>query len=187
LPRLKRGQDVSVSLPSSENSFFIIDASALLSGMELPLEGRLATTQSAVEEVRKGKAGVKLDYLLETRLDVLQPSKGSIEEIVGLGKELGDLISKTDAELLALAKENNAVLLTDDYSMQNIASLLKMKWKGMLQKGISNEIEWGFRCTGCKKRYKEKTDCCPICGAALRRSPIKITTCQSASSEAGRS
>ena len=173
--------------PVEHTDFFVVDASALLSGMELPLDVRLATTPSAVEEVRNGKAGKRLDYLLESRLEVLQPSEGSIEEIVGWGKELGDLISKTDAELLALAKENHAVLLTDDYSMQNIASRLGMAWKGLLQKGITNEIEWGFRCTGCKKRYKENMDCCPVCGAALRRSPLKITTCQNASSEADRS
>ncbi len=151
------------------------------------MDCRLFTTSTVLSEVKKGKAGKRLEYLLASRLDVMEPAEDKVCDIMDWGEWLGDIISRTDAELLALAREVDAILLTDDYSMQNIASRLGIEFHPMLQRGIKREITWQFRCKGCKKIFGKKLDCCPVCGSELRRTPKSISTCQSGAGAADRS
>jgi len=77
-------------------------------------------------------------------------------------------LSKTDTEVLALALELKAAVATDDYSIQNLASVLGVEYLPMNMKGISKVVCWNYLCTGCGKVFKEPQPDCPVCGSALR-------------------
>ena len=69
---------------------------------------------------------------------------------------------------LALDKNNEeyeVIILTDDYSIQNVASELKIKFETISQSGITNRFKWICVCRGCCKKFKENINICPICGA----------------------
>ncbi|MBI5001652.1 MAG: nucleic acid-binding protein [Euryarchaeota archaeon] len=148
----------------------VLDSTALRAGLSLPLSEGLATTQSAMDEVRLGPEARMLDYLVEAGLKLLQPSAESIPRVEKAARECGDLarLSRTDVELLALALETGATLLTDDYSMQNTANILGVRWQGMKQRGITEVRKWKAVCSGCRRRFDEPVAECPVCGSEVR-------------------
>jgi len=80
-------------------------------------------------------------------------------------------LSETDTKLIALTLDHKdqAILLSDDYSVQNIASLLNLKFSSVKERGIREAIEWKFQCIGCKKIYDATHKTCTECGSKLRR------------------
>ncbi|UCG68096.1 MAG: DNA-binding protein, partial [Thermoplasmata archaeon] len=69
---------------------------------------------------------------------------------------------------LSLALELDCVLLTDDYSIQNIAAKLNVKSRGIAQEGIKETIKWRLRCKGCGRYWEKIHDSCPVCGSDLK-------------------
>jgi len=67
-------------------------------------------------------------------------------------------------------EDAKAIILTDDYSIQNVASTLNIKYQSFSQKGITKKFKWQYRCPGCKKQFKETVTICPICGTETRLS-----------------
>ncbi|WP_175266708.1 hypothetical protein [Acidiplasma cupricumulans] len=72
-------------------------------------------------------------------------------------------------DIIALALQFNAIIITDDYAIQNVASRLKIKYSGASINEIKREIRWLYRCTGCHKIYNEDIKECPVCGHKLKR------------------
>jgi len=146
---------------------FVADASAILSGKDISgLE--LYTTPSVLDEVRVGKRARLLGYMLEANLRVQPPQLGSIAAVRKKMDEMGDRVSKVDIEVLALALDLKAVLLCDDYSMQNIASELSIPFRPLSQRGIKRVVKYRYRCSGCGRFVKSEGDC-PFCGSPVRR------------------
>lgn len=114
------------------------------------------------------------EYLKEKGLKILKPSNENMERVEELAREGGEerRLSLTDKELLALAlelKENDDVIVvTDDYSMQNLADFFGIEYIGISQKGISKRFVWRYRCEGCEKVFKRYVASCPVCGSSLR-------------------
>ena len=156
----------------------IIDTSAILSGKSLVLENiKTVTTPGVSSELKPGgKDYQNFQYMLEKGLTVETPSTKSINKIQQKSKETGDLgrLSKTDIEILALAldikeKKQEPIILTDDYSIQNIADTLNIKYESISQHGIKKRFKWNYRCRGCGKKYTNETKICPICGASTKK------------------
>ena len=76
-------------------------------------------------------------------------------------------LSETDTELLALALQLKAEIISDDYSVQNVATILQISFKTALQ-GIRKVIHWTYRCRGCGRYYEKMEPDCPICGSEVR-------------------
>jgi len=72
--------------------------------------------------------------------------------------------------VLALALDLKAELLTDDYSIQNLARVMGVRYRGVGMKEIKEVVRWKYRCTGCRKEWDENYPDCPICGSPLRSS-----------------
>lgn len=149
---------------------YVLDASALLSGIDFSLDNELYTSPMIIEEVKRGKMHIKLEYLIDAGLKILSPSENAVDRVIISAKKTKDIdrISKSDLEILSLAIELNATLLTDDYSIQNLASILKIKYQSIVQKGIKKEIEWQYRCKGCGRYWEKMYKDCPICGSDLK-------------------
>ncbi len=129
------------------------------------------TTNSVLEEIKSEEARLMIDSAIKRgEIRVIDPSFESVEKVKKIAKKTGDLeiLSRADLDLLALALEKNFTLLTDDYSIQNIAAILKVKWQGLQQEGIKKKLKWVKVCPGCQKKY-EQGEVCEVCGTKLRR------------------
>ena len=148
---------------------FVLDATAIRSGMTIAGEGWF-TTSSVINEIRLGRQGKAVNILLETSLKIMEPDDNFKLEIENAAKTTGDIdsLSKTDLDVLALALQLKATIISDDYAIQNIASILKIKYNTDLA-GIREIIYWTYRCKGCGKYYEENQIDCPVCGSEVRR------------------
>jgi UPF0271 protein len=157
---------------------FIIDTSAILSGRPIRFDNvSIVTTPAVSDELSPGGRDFRIFELLkETGLTIHAPSKEAIDHVKKTAQETGDdtRLSSADIEIVALAIDINkepdeeATILTDDYSIQNVASSLQIKFQGFSQKGITKKFKWVFRCPGCKKQFNEITKICPICGTKTK-------------------
>ena len=131
----------------------------------------------------------------ETELRVISPDRGAILGSVGAimndpnevsldvardaAIETGDIsgLSKVDLSLVALAYEKSAILVTDDYRMQNVSTAIGIEWRPIGETGITQAWNWELRCLGCKivqpppkspNRRRSDFGECPECGSELK-------------------
>ncbi|RLF47096.1 MAG: DNA-binding protein [Thermoplasmata archaeon] len=162
----------------NEKIKLVLDTSALMSGRIIgSIEDCIIfIPPSVTNEIRKGNLSVKIQYLLESGIiEVKSPSLHSLKVVRDAEKKLKDSLSSTDRDVLALALDIGAIVATDDYSMQNVASELGISYIGVMQENIREKIVWGWRCRGCGRVFDAKHDNCPVCGSALKRYPIYRT------------
>jgi UPF0271 protein len=149
---------------------FIVDTSAFLSGKPIILEGML-TTPSVEQELTPGSLEhLAFQILKERGLEVKSPSKEAVERVIKTAEETGDKrrLSHADIEILALALDTKeAIILTDDYSIQNVANSMKIGFQGLSQRGIIKKFKWHYRCPGCGKKFADLIKNCPICGTRI--------------------
>jgi UPF0271 protein len=156
---------------------YVLDASAFIYGI-FP-HGELLTPPGVYEEVRDEASRLKLEML--AGLKVREPGAIQVEEVRRAATDTGDILrlSRPDIDLLALALEEKAsgkdvAILSDDYSIQNVARKLGLDIIPLHQKRIKYKIVWEKRCMGCNRTYSEG-DVCKVCGSPLklRRRSVK--------------
>ena len=128
----------------------VVDTSALISWPLEMLFGSLASPRQRNELTANYPE--RLDIIDAIDINWRNPNKESIEKIMHISKETGDIagLSETDIEIIALAMEYDCVLITDDYRMQNIAEYSKIKWRSVNTDGIKDIWKWEIVCIGCK-------------------------------------
>lgn len=153
----------------------VLDASALLTGRQF--SGELCTVPEVLRELRHHGMTPQLEAVLETQVRILSPGAEALARVRAAGEATGDAhrLSPTDTALLALALDAQAVLVTDDYSIQNVARSLGIPFETVMEKGIAEVWRWTYRCTGCGKTWPEWHEECPICGSALKTARPKVT------------
>lgn len=155
---------------------FILDTSAVLSGKPINLSDyKMVTTPGVFQELKPGGRDYQsFQFLLEKGLTICSPSEESIHRVNIVSEQTGDKnrLSFEDKEILALAlemsKDNEVVIITDDYSIQNMAHVLNINFEGIIQSGITKKFKWIYQCQGCGKKFKENIKTCPICGAQTK-------------------
>jgi UPF0271 protein len=149
---------------------YVLDTSALLSGKDLPADSEMYTSPKILEELKHGRMRRRLDFLIESGLRVVSPSEGKLKEVLSAAERSGDIsrVSEADMEILGLAMELEATLLTDDYSIQNLASILGVDYKGISQDEIKETRKWRIRCKGCGRFWDTMHPSCPVCGSELK-------------------
>ncbi len=165
----------------------ILDTSALLSGKDYynDQEHELYTTPKVEHELKRGPSHPgdddwtdierKFGYLIEAGLKIVAPSAASIEKVKTAAARTGDIkrLSDTDLEIIAVALEltrpsEETLILTDDYSIQNLSVELGLRFKPVSEKGITEKFHWKYKCTGCAREWDEPADICPICGSKVK-------------------
>ena len=151
----------------------VIDTAIFIQGIDV--EG--FTTPKVVEEVKDPESRLFLEGLISAgKVRVLVPSKESVEAVKEAARRTGELeeLSEADVEVLALAYELKATLLTDDYNLQNIAKTLGIPFR-TLKRGIKRVIRWNYVCIGCGKRFSEMPPegVCSDCGSPVKLIPRK--------------
>ena len=118
-------------------------------------------------------SSLTLDLLVSSGVLVIQdPDLISINKIINTAHFLGDIkkLSKADISVLSLAYQLNKTLVSDDYSIQNVAKFLKIKTVSLGNKGIGKLRKWSNFCKTCRKQYPSNIKQCTICGNQTKRS-----------------
>jgi UPF0271 protein len=136
-----------------------------------------------VEEEIKGNSmtWVRFKTAVENgKLKVKAPSEEYWNKVKASANKVGDsfFLSETDLQLLALALELKAEgctsqIITDDYSIQNVATQMGIEFVSLATLGIRRLLEWIRYCPACHRKYPAdyNSTICPVCGTTLKRKP----------------
>lgn len=153
----------------------VIDSSAVLHSSVDFSDGRYLMTNDAFGEIISDNAKSVLNSALRRGLlSISDPEEKYAAAVVDAAKDTGDVksLSETDIGLLALAVEENAEILTDDYAIQNVAKKLGVVFVPVAKEGITKEIQWVWLCRGCGKKYPNAIRSCGVCGSRVARKDI---------------
>jgi UPF0271 protein len=161
----------------------VLDTSAFLAGFDpFSLSEEQVTVPKVEEEIRKNSMIlVRFKTALENgKLKVKAPSEEFLNKVKASSTKVGDsfLLSETDKQLLALALELKATgyapqIVTDDYSIQNVATQLGIEFLALATFGIKRLLEWIRYCPACHREYPANCSSkeCLVCGTELKRKP----------------
>ncbi len=146
----------------------VLDTSAIIYLNDFRSFNEILSVEEVLEEVKDKISRIKLSAL---NLKVEEPKEKFLEEVKRIATETGDIekLSSTDLKVLALAREENCTIISDDRNIQNVAKKLGIKFISIFNKKISKFIVWGKYCRNCK-RFSED-EICSICGSKTERKP----------------
>jgi UPF0271 protein len=154
---------------------YVLDSTAFYAGIPYQGNGRYYTTYLVLEEVKHHNVG---SSLIHTRVQVTEPSPGSMSRVKTTAAKTGDIgaLSQTDISLLALGLdlmngEGGVNLVTDDFAVRNVAEVLSIPLAPTSMKGGEwKTMTWKIYCRGCGRTYTNpKLTVCPVCGTQLVR------------------
>jgi UPF0271 protein len=145
----------------------ILDSSALFSMEDLPSED-IAVPAGVVNELRKYK-----DPRVDRWGDLLRVSEctaRSVSKVKEISSKSGDAgrLSDVDVSVIALAIDLGGIVLSDDYSIQNVCKIMEIPYRSVGTEGIKRVERWNYRCNGCGRWYNEKQNDCPVCGSSMK-------------------
>ena len=150
----------------------VLDTSALLAGRPLgPGEDTLVPSAVSDELRPGGRDRRHLDHLLAAgaRLtDAAPAERARVRAEADKGGE-GGRLSAADVDVLAVALAVGGEVVTDDYTLQNLARRMGIPFRPIQTKGITEEYRFVPRCTGCGRFLEKQHPDCPVCG-----SPVKM-------------
>jgi len=151
---------------------YVLDAAVFIYGVSV--SGNIYTVPEVTRELKSPKAEVALQESLKEGLKIESPSKTDVEIVTEKAKSTGDYLrlSEADIDLLAKALELSGTLVTDDYSIQNVAVLLGIETQPIQQARIKRVLTWRRRCVGCGRLYESET-ICSVCGSEVKVKPVK--------------
>ena len=155
---------------------FILDSTAFIR-LDFPRiqtieESTFLTTYSVREELKDFRSRMNLDTMLHSnRLTLISPDPNNVKAMTERLKRVDPIrkLSLTDIEILTLTLEENGVLITNDFAIQNAAHQFKIKTQVVSGKKIKYTRKSILKCTSCNKKFKLQTDSCPDCGGKLKQ------------------
>ncbi len=165
----------------------ILDTSAFVAGYDpFSLSEEQVTVPLVEEEIKRNSVvKVRLETAVESgKLKVKMPGLEFTSKVYTSATKVGDSfkLSDTDIQLLALALELRASgykpqIITDDYSIQNVATQNGIEFLALATFGIKRLLEWMRYCPACHREYPAncKTKECQVCGTLLKRKPRRTT------------
>ena len=116
------------------------------------------------------------------KVTILKPKESFLKEILEASENVGDrrYLSEADLQVLALALElkrndKSPLIVTDDYSIQNVANKIDIAFTPLMTFGIKFRFKWILYCPACYRKYNSdyKFKTCDVCGTDLKRRPQK--------------
>ena len=153
----------------------MLDTAALIAWPLERMRGSLVVPGQRVELTR---ISPDRELLLDAAgLEWASPGPDALAQASDIAVSTGDMagLSSVDLELLALAVEKAATLVTDDYRLQNLCERGGVPWLSVTMEGIRALWAWELRCTGCgtvlpppeSPNPSRDLGNCVDCGAAL--------------------
>ncbi len=159
----------------------ILDTSAFIQGYNLSPDEEYYTVPEVFAEIREDLGRMRYEGARSSgRLKETQPDENWLKEIEAKTTAAGEAhkLSVTDKHLLALglqlkSREETPTIVTDDYSVQNMAARLGLGFKAQITRGIKKVLEWSIYCPGCRRQFDkpQEDNVCPVCGTELKRKP----------------
>jgi len=162
----------------------VLDTSAFIAGYDpLSVSDDQFTVPTVVEElIANSMPWVRLNAAVEIgKLRLRMPRDLSLRIVKESSKALGDMLylSSADFNVLALALElkeegYSPSIVTDDYSIQNVANQLSIGFSALMTYGIRHRLQWILYCPACHHKYPADYELknCKICGTVLKRKPL---------------
>ncbi len=148
---------------------YVLDTSAILNFF---LEGEIYCPPEVWKEVRKYRNSLGKVYysFYKLKLKIMRPSQESIKKVEEAAKSTGDIyrLSETDKKVIALALDLEAIVVTNDTSIQNICEVLGIPYLEFGGKRIKKVFRWRLRCTSCGRYFDKYYPECPYCGGKLK-------------------
>ena len=165
------GADLRLDMAAGE----VLDTAALIAWPLERMRGSLVVPGQRVELTR---ISPDREILLDAAgLEWASPGPDALAQASDIAVSTGDMagLSSVDLELLALAVERAATLVTDDYRLQNLCERGGVPWLSVTMEGIRALWAWELHCTGCgtvlppPESPKPSRDLgnCVDCGSAL--------------------
>ncbi len=161
----------------------VLDTSAFVAGFDpFSSDEKQMIAPKVEEEIRRNSLiKMRFEAALESgRIKVRAPSQEFLNQAKRASCKIGDSfkLSETDTELLALALELKSTgytpqIVSDDYSIQNVATQLGIDFLALATFGIKRLLEWIRYCPACYRQYpaNSSTKECQVCGTVLKRKP----------------
>ncbi|MBN2111425.1 MAG: NOB1 family endonuclease [Methanosarcinaceae archaeon] len=151
--------------------YYIADSAVFIMGKDIdPM--KIITVSSVVEELRSKEASLRFGLAVEGGARVEMPDPFMRKRVLEAAEGTRDAeeLSATDIDILSKALEygSDAVLLSDDYAVQNVAEVLGVSVMPVAQKKIRDVLQWEKECTGCRRRFATG-DVCEVCGSTLKK------------------
>jgi UPF0271 protein len=176
---------MSIPTDNDKRKAIVLDTSAFVAGFDpFSIKEEQYTVPMVKEEITKNTlASFRLRTAIENgKIRVKTPNQTFVEKVKTSAKTVGDafFLSQTDIQVLALALELKAngfqpLIASDDYSIQNVANQIDIKFISLATFGIRLRLEWIRYCPACHKRYPSeyRSRSCRICGTELKRKPVR--------------
>ena len=165
----------------------VLDTSAFLAGYEpFSVSEDQATVPKVEEEIKSNSITlVRFKTAVENgKVKVKAPSEDAWNQVKASANKVGDafFLSETDLQVLALALEFKTQgctpqIVTDDYSIQNVATQMGINFVSLATFGIRRLLEWIRYCPACHRKYPADYNSteCTVCGTALKRKPRRTS------------
>ncbi len=165
----------------------VLDTSAFIGGFDaLSITDKVYTIHAVGQElVSNSMTYTRFKMAVESgKLQIRTPSNFFLAMVNESSKAVGDMLflSDVDKQVLALALQlksrgENVLIVTDDYSIQNVANQLELQFAPLMTFGIRYRLNWTIYCPACHREYPPdfKAKTCQACGTQLKRKPLKRT------------
>lgn len=161
----------------------VLDTSAFIAGFNpSAVDYDLYTVPEVERELIKASLPeVRFQAAVEAgKLKVQTPDALHVAAIKEASKETGDILYLSEADMFVLAlaaqlKDEGCTptIVTDDYSMQNVATKIGINFTSLATFGIRFYLKWLIYCPACRRKYPSdyKYKDCEVCGTSLKRKP----------------
>lgn len=163
----------------------VLDTSAMIAGYDpLSVNHSQVTVPLVMDELRLDTTTwLRITAAEECgRLRIIEPEASFMDKVRQHSTEMGDIrtLSRADRQVLALALQlkeggDNVVIISDDYSIQNMAERLGIEFQPLTTFGIKYRFQWLLYCPACRRRFPQNYpfETCASCGTPLRRKVLK--------------
>ena len=168
----------------NERRAMILDTTAFIAGFNpSSIHNEIYSVPDVGRELtRNSMAKLRFNTAVKAgRLKLCEPRSQYLDEARKASMEVGDLLSLSEADMkiLALAIQlkregYSPIVITDDYSIQNVAKKLSVNYTSIAIFGIKFHLKWLLYCPACHRKYPPdyKSERCEICGTKLKRKPL---------------
>jgi len=151
----------------------VLDAGAFYAGIPFLSSGSHCTTGAVFDEIKHIKSShAAVEALVDAgNLRIVEPEQKDIEKVSAVAKKTGDSakLSAADISILALAISLKKTLVTDDYAVANVATVMKIPIRSTSSKGIKETRRWITYCSACSRTFGPDAKECALCGNKLKR------------------
>lgn len=145
---------------ASETEKAVVDANVLIhSRGQFPVKTALMPP-SVYGEVKSEISQLKMEKL---NVQPIDPSEESLDKVKVKSQEISSPTSKQDERALALAIDQNILLITDDKALQNLALYLEADFDTFNTEKVSEKRSWKMVCDNCGTEVSSLP--CSRCGS----------------------